>query len=134
MINGSAYVAGSDECVPRQLSWRRIIWSAALIWTCLVAALMLGTALADPGFTSPVAVSSLGLIWIAVFAGILFVGRRFCESSRPGGVSLFDALDVQAGEQCVIFADAAMAMVDQKGRLRTVNEHFCRILGRTPGE
>lgn len=134
MINGSAYAAGSDASVPRQLFARRIIWSAALIWTCLIAALMLGTALADPGFTSPDAVSSLGLIWIAVFAGILFVGRRLSESSRPADVSLFDALDVQAGEQSVIFADAAMAMVDHKGRLRTVNEHLCRILSRTPGE
>ncbi|GAB4129588.1 ATP-binding protein [Thermopirellula anaerolimosa] len=134
MINDSAYAAGCDDRLPRQLSGRRIVWSAALIWTCLVAAIMLGIALGDPGLHSPAVVSSLGLIWIAVFAGILLVGRRFCEAAFSDEVSLFDALDVQSGEQAVMFADDAMAMVDRRGRLRTVNDHFCRILGRTPGE
>ncbi len=133
MTDGSACAASNEENLRRQLFGRRFIWATALIWTCLVAAAMLGIALADPGLNSPAMTSSLGLIWLSVFAAILLVGRRLCEGARSDA-TLFDALDVRAGEQAVMFADAAMAMVDRNGRVRTVNDHLCRILGRTPGE
>ncbi|NMC19827.1 MAG: response regulator [Thermogutta sp.] len=134
MVNGSTCAINHEEGLRRQLFGRRIVWSAALIWTCLVAAVMLGIALGDPALNSPAAFSSLGLIWLAVFAGILLVGRRLCGRPSSAEVSLFDALDVRAGEQAVMFADAAMAMVDRNGRIRTINDHLCRILGRSPGE
>ncbi len=127
-------ICGSDDTLARRLFRRRLTWSAASIWTCLVAAIMLGIAAADPEMNAPAVISSLGLIWIGVFASILLIGQRMADVPDPNAVSPSDLLDLRSGEQTVLFADAAMAMIDQKCRLRVVNDRLCEILGRSPSE